>query len=92
MSRVLEMLHCDRSESSSLIPQLRQLLGLTQEQFAAKLGVTLPTINRWENGRAQPSPLALHRIKAVLNDLSQSSTEAHRTGAQTLLSQYFLEY
>jgi len=33
-----------------LIRQLRERTGLCQEKFAAKFGVTLPTINRWENG------------------------------------------
>jgi putative transcriptional regulator len=38
-----------------LIRNLREQTGLTQEKFATKLGVTLLTINRWENGRAKPS-------------------------------------
>jgi transcriptional regulator with XRE-family HTH domain len=42
-----------------LVRELRERTGLTQEKFAAKLGVTFPTINRWENCRAKPSPLAL---------------------------------
>ncbi|MEH2251916.1 helix-turn-helix transcriptional regulator [Nostoc sp.] len=41
---------------------MRLLTGLTQEQFAAKLGVTYPTINRWENGRATPSPLVIYHV------------------------------
>ncbi len=41
-----------------LVRDLRERTGLTQEKFAAKLGVTFPTINRWENGRAKPSKLA----------------------------------
>jgi len=36
-----------------LVRELRKLTGLTQEKFAAKLGVTFPTINRWENDRAE---------------------------------------
>ena len=40
-------------------------MGLTQEKFAAKLGVTYPTINRWENGRAKPSPLAMKQIEEL---------------------------
>lgn len=50
----------------SLVRQLRARTGLTQEKFAAKLGVTFPTINRWENGRARPSPLAMEKIEALL--------------------------
>jgi len=44
-------------------------MGLTQEKFAAKLGVTYPTINRWENRRAKPSPLALKQIENLLRGL-----------------------
>lgn len=48
---------------------LRGRTGLTQEQFAARLGVTFPTINRWENRRATPSPLALHQIHLLARQL-----------------------
>lgn len=47
------------------IKELRTSLGLTQEQFAAKVGVTFTTVNRWENGKSKPSPLALKRISAL---------------------------
>ena len=55
--------------TAHLIRELRNRLGLTQEKLAARLGVTFPTINRWENGRAKPSPLALKQIEELLNDL-----------------------
>ena len=48
---------------SANIRKLRLAMGLTQEQFAAKVGVTFSTVNRWENGRGLPSPLAMLRIK-----------------------------
>lgn len=54
------------------IRDLRAALGLTQEQFAAKIGVTFSTVNRWENGKGKPSPLAMKQIqqlaKKVLKD------------------------
>ena len=52
-----------------LMRELRERMGLTQEKFAAKLGVTYPTINRWENGRAKPSPLAMKQIVELLRGL-----------------------
>jgi putative transcriptional regulator len=52
-----------------LVRELRALTGLTQEKFAAKLGVTFPTINRWENDRARPSPLAMEKIESLLRSL-----------------------
>jgi len=36
-------------EIGGLIREFRLLTGLTQEQFAAYLGVTYATVNRWEN-------------------------------------------
>ncbi|RCJ20247.1 XRE family transcriptional regulator [Nostoc sp. ATCC 43529] len=56
-------------EVDKLIRELRLLTGLTQEQFAAALGVTYPTINRWENGRSKPSPLAMEKIEAQLYEM-----------------------
>lgn len=41
-----------------LIKRIREYLGLSQTDFAEKLGVTFATINRWENGRAIPTKLA----------------------------------
>ena len=49
--------------------KLRKTLGLTQEQFAAKIGVTVSTANRWENGKGTPSPLAMLRIEELQNKL-----------------------
>jgi putative transcriptional regulator len=65
-----------------LIRELRDRTGLTQEKFAAKLGVTFPTINRWENGRAKPSPLAIQRIEDLLRNLGKNGAD--------LLKVYFI--
>ena len=51
-----------------MIQNLRAKLGLTQEQFAAKVGVTWSTVNRWENGHGKPSPLALRRIEDLFSE------------------------
>ncbi len=40
-------------------------LGLRHEQFAAKVGVTWSTVNRWENNRGKPSPLAMRQIEEM---------------------------
>lgn len=52
-----------------LIRALRQELSLTQEQFAHQLGVTFPTVNRWERGHANPSPMALKLIEGKLTEI-----------------------
>ena len=38
------------------IKALRERLGMAQEQFAAFLGFSRPTITRWENGTLTPTP------------------------------------
>ncbi len=58
-------------ELGKIIRDLRLLFGLTQEQFAAKLGVTFSTINRWENGRSKPSPLAMKKIEEMLIEMDK---------------------
>ena len=35
---------------------------MTQEEFAHSLGITVGTVNRWENGRFRPSKLARSTI------------------------------
>lgn len=64
-----------------LVRELRERVGLSQEKLAAKLGVTTPTINRWENGRAKPSPLALAQIEKLARKLGKNGTD--------LLERYF---
>jgi DNA-binding transcriptional regulator YiaG len=68
---------------SQLIREFRQSTGLTQEQFAAFLGVTYPTINRWENGRTNPSPMAMQLIEQKLEQMGEHGSQ--------LRQQYFGE-
>lgn len=67
------MTHPTHPDISDLIRRLRQELGLTQEKFAAALGVTFPTVNRWENKHARPSPLAMKKIIAIAKQLGDRS-------------------
>ncbi|WP_250125342.1 helix-turn-helix transcriptional regulator [Chroococcidiopsis sp. CCMEE 29] len=76
---------------SKLIHELRQLTKLTQVQLAKALGVSYETINRWENGHIQPSPLALKQIRSFVNELSLSSSKAVQNGSKQLLALYFAE-
>ena len=69
----------EHSNMARLVRELRELTGLTQEKFAAKLGVTFPTINRWENDRAKPSPLALEKIESLLHSLGDKGEALHKT-------------
>ncbi len=47
----------------NLIRTLRQQLGMTQEEFAHEIAVTVSTVNRWENSHAEPSKLAWKAIR-----------------------------
>ena len=40
------------------IRDMRTRLSMTQEEFAHALGITVSTVNRWENGHSEPSKLA----------------------------------
>jgi putative transcriptional regulator len=51
------------------IYKIRVLMGLTQEELAIILGVTLPTVNRWENGHTKPSKLAVQQIEVLVEKL-----------------------
>jgi putative transcriptional regulator len=63
------------TNQSGFIRDLRLLTGLTQEQFAASVGVTYPTVNRWENGRAKPSPMARKLMDKMLENLGDRGQE-----------------
>ncbi|MEG4501434.1 helix-turn-helix transcriptional regulator [Microcoleus sp. F10-C6] len=76
-------------EVSHLIRELRQLTQLTQVQLGESLGVAYETINRWENQRIQPSPLALRQIRTLVAELGQSSSIVVREGSKKLLAHYF---
>lgn len=54
-----------------LIKQLRQEMELTQEEFASECGVVFSTVNRWEKGHTQPSPMALKLIILMLSSLGE---------------------
>lgn len=68
----------DMSNSEEQIAQhvleIRLQMGLTQEQFAAKLGVSFPTVNRWENKKTKPSPLAIQKLQKLLSSLKKKKS------------------
>lgn len=66
------------NSKASLVRKIRDRTGLTQEQFAAKLGVTFATVNRWENGRSQPSPLAMQRLEELVRGLGRKGSDLVR--------------
>lgn len=76
------------AKDGSHISLLRRQLGMTQEEFAHALGVTVSTVNRWENGHIEPSRLArraLRDLEARLGARAGSESSAAGTGAPTPL-------
>jgi len=55
------------------VKELRERLGLSQDKFAALLGVAPYTVRRWESGKSQPSPLALKQLTQLAK--SEKETE-----------------
>ena len=45
-----------------LIKEMRELVGMSQEQFAKELGTSVVSINRWENGKSLPNPMAQQQL------------------------------
>ena len=84
-----DYLDVEQPAVGQLVREIRQTLKLTQERFAAQLGVTFPTINRWENGHATPSPLALKQIDTLLNQLSESPDASLRKRTQIIREKFF---
>jgi len=52
-----------------LVKGLRKQLGLTQEQFAQKVGVTYGSVNHWENGKRRPQPFLVRRLLEIKKEL-----------------------
>ena len=46
--------------------EMRQQFRLTERKIDSPLGVTALTVNRWENGCRQPSPMAMKLIELQL--------------------------
>lgn len=73
----------DYPQLANLVWETRQRLELSQAKFAVKLGVSFQNINRWENGRTKPLPIALKQIKSLLHQMGEAG--------QDLLVKYFSE-
>lgn len=59
----------NQPQIGKLIRELRLEADLTQEQFAAHLGVTYSSVNRWECGRSRPSSLAMQKVLQMLEQM-----------------------
>ena len=55
------------------LKKLREGEGLTQDQLAAKVGVSPSTIFRWEKGRHIPHPERLKKLNRIFGHLSENN-------------------
>ncbi|MBI4378687.1 MAG: helix-turn-helix domain-containing protein [Nitrospinae bacterium] len=50
------------------IKNIRESLGMTQDEFARRIGVTVTTVSRWERGDSLPkSKVVIDKIKRLKN-------------------------
>ena len=62
--------HYSKNRDAALVKSVRTSLGLTQEAFGYRLGVTATTVNRWENGKMPLSNNQKSRIAIALGSCS----------------------
>ena len=53
---------------ATAIKQLRDKMLLSQEEFAKVLGVSFASINRWENGKHEPTIKIKRKLKALFKE------------------------
>jgi putative transcriptional regulator len=62
-----------KQDGHSPISVLRRRLKMTQEEFAHAIGVTVSTVNRWENGHIEPSRLARKAMDGLMAQIPPAS-------------------
>lgn len=65
MDRLRAVFTTQQKITPGFIISLREAMGLTQQQFGRKLGVTKMTISRWERGRMRPSRSMVAAIRGL---------------------------
>ena len=56
-------------------------MGLTQLQFAARLGVSSITVHRWESGKSRPQRLVLARLRELEGERGERDARGERAVA-----------
>lgn len=75
------MAEIEQADLAELVRETRRRLKLSQTKFAAVLGVSFQSVNRWENGRTKPLPMALKQIEHLLKQMGDLGRD--------LLTKYF---
>ncbi len=61
------------AEAGAEVRRLRGRLGLTQERFAERLGVSTITVHRWESGQSRPRRLAAEKLAQLAEESAAES-------------------
>lgn len=64
-SGVRRRLMAGQVEQGADVVALRRFLGLTQEQLAAAMGISVHTLRNWEQGRRHPEGPALALLRII---------------------------
>jgi transcriptional regulator with XRE-family HTH domain len=71
----------ENGNMGALIRSFRKSLHMTQEELAHNLGITVSTVNRWENGHALPSRMARNGLASLADERGVSLGEPERRPA-----------
>ena len=71
----------NNQNSGMPIAALRRRLNMTQEEFAHAIGVTVSTVNRWENGHIEPSRLARRAMETLAEQISPAPQPSDESDA-----------
>jgi putative transcriptional regulator len=63
------------------VRSLRRALGMSQEQFATHLGVSISSVRDWEQGRRKPRGLYRRTLQAETNSMLEPLVEVIPQGA-----------
>ncbi len=66
------------------VRRLRGRLGLTQDQFAERLGVSTITVHRWETGQSRPRRLALEKLAQLRQEAAAAAAASAVRPLRTL--------
>jgi DNA-binding transcriptional regulator YiaG len=53
------------------LKKLRESLGIRQEEFARRLGISTQSVHRWERGHFKPSRLAMQAIQRLKEEVER---------------------
>ncbi|MCU0858963.1 MAG: type I restriction-modification system subunit M N-terminal domain-containing protein [Pontiellaceae bacterium] len=74
----------DIQNFSQVIVQLREKLGISQEELASRLGVAFTTVNRWENEKSEPRGKAKRAILELIEQEGLTDAEENIAGKRPL--------